>query len=464
MPIVTISGIPVYQALVDDEGTGMIRISLVDDPAVQSNFLAFAADRKPMLYSIQDEEKRLVLGVVMRADFPIYRRDAADFEYYVIYSADTIRKMAEKYLAENRQNIVSLMHRDGSDVEGVQMVQYFIKGKGVNPDGFGDIADGSLFAEFHVTNDDVWAEIKDGTYKGFSLEGIFDLIPETDKESVEKIVDTLDGKFNNETPTNKRNMSKLAKIRAALQKVLATFGSVTTDKGVLAWDGDEDLKAGDGVFIEDQDGNRTEAADGDYRTEDGKTIVVENGQVAEIRDPEAEVAPEEGQTGREEETVDASRVDRFARICTAFEATYEEKTRKIVGAIAEKLGHENFWVAEAADDYAVIAQWSEDSYETVYRRFPVSWGEDDSVTVGDGEDVKLMFVPLDYESPFEDGRGAEEVEALRQENETLRAQVAQMEASPAAKPAHEEVTEVADAFRKTGNKGLDNLARMMAAK
>ena len=196
MNIVTIDGIPVYQALVDAEDTGMLRISLVDDPAVQSNFVACAKqERRPLMYAVQDEEKRLVLGVVMRADFPIYRRDEKMGEYYIVYKAGTIRTMAEKYLVEGRQNEVNTMHKDGSEVDGVNMVQYFIKGGGLSPEGFEDIADGSLFAEFHVTNDDVWAAIKDGTYKGFSLEGVFDLAPERSKGYVEEIVDALDGVF-----------------------------------------------------------------------------------------------------------------------------------------------------------------------------------------------------------------------------------------------------------------------------
>ena len=102
--IVTIGGIPVYDAIITDDGTGMMKISLVDDPAVMSNFQAFDASRKMQMYSVTDEEKRLVRGVVMRADFPIYRRDERMGEYYIIYKADTIRQMAEKYLAESRQN------------------------------------------------------------------------------------------------------------------------------------------------------------------------------------------------------------------------------------------------------------------------------------------------------------------------------------------------------------------------
>ena len=291
--IVTIDGIPVYQALVADEGCGMLRISLVDEPAVESNFLAFGRQAHPIkttqMYSVQDEEKRLVLGVVMRADFPIYRRekqkDGSEMKFYIIYKADCIRQMAEKYLAENRQNLVNLMHEKGTEVDGVQMVQYFIKGKGLSPEGFDDISDGSLFAEFHVTNDDVWDAIKDGTYRGFSLEGIFDLEPEEDKGFVQEVVDALDGIFSRIFKHSKQyeNM-KMKGLLARLAKALVEMGNITTDKGILAWDGEEELKVGDAVFIQDEDGNRSAAQDGEYTDTDGRVIVVEGGKVSDIRE------------------------------------------------------------------------------------------------------------------------------------------------------------------------------------
>ena len=195
MSIVTINGIPVYDAIISDEECGMFKISLVDDPAVMSNFMAFDSQRRPLMYAREDEEKRLVRGCIMRADFPIYRRDDRMGEYYVIYKADQIRKMAEKYLLEGRQNDVNLMHQEGSDVDGVQMVQYFIKGDGVSVEGFDECADGSLFGEFHITNDEIWEQVKAGTYQGFSLEGVFDLAPEQDRDEVQEIVDGLKGMF-----------------------------------------------------------------------------------------------------------------------------------------------------------------------------------------------------------------------------------------------------------------------------
>ena len=309
MAIVTIDNLPVFQAVINDDEEGMLRISLVDAPAVMSDFMKFAEQKPVQLFSIEDEDKRLVYGVVMRADFPIYRVGPSGNEFYMIFKADTIRKMAQKYLAEGRQNEVNLMHVDGSEVKGVEMVQFFIKdtAKGVAPAGFDNIADGSLFAEFHVTNDEVWAQVKDGTFKGFSLEGIFDLEPEQDEGWINEVVEEVGGLFEKYIPKFEKMKNKIAKIKAALAKALAVaFGQVTTDKGILEWDGEEDLKIGDEIYMTAEDGTRTAAEDGDYTIDDGKLIRVADGKVADIIDPEAEVAPEteEVETEAAEEEVE----------------------------------------------------------------------------------------------------------------------------------------------------------------
>ena len=519
--IVTIGGIPVYDAIISDEETGMFRISLVDDPAVMSNFQAFDAHKKPMMYAIQDEEKRLVRGCIMRSDFPIYRRDEKMGEYYVIYKAEEIRKMAEKYLLEGRQNDVNVMHQEGSDVDGVQMVQYFIKGDGIQVDGFDDCADGSLFGEFHVVNDSVWDEIKAGTYKGFSLEGVFDLVPEQNKDEIQEIVDLLEGAFKRIFKPN-TFMSKLSKFKAALAKMLQEFGNVTTDKGVISWDGDEDLKAGDPVYVEDSEGNRTPAPDGDYKTDDNKVIVVVEGKVSEIKDAEAEIesdfietdkgklewdnededlkagdavyitdeegnrnpAPDGDYTTEDgkvikvsdgkvteivdpkaqvsEEEVKAKRISKFKKIKQAFEESFDTKMRKISNAIAAVIDTENFYLVDAGEDFGVVETWNEDWTESHYFRYAITWNEDGTAKAADPVEVKLMFVPMDMESPFAKGN-EEEMAALKAENASLKKEIAKLKKTPAAKPAHEEVKEQTK-FTKTGNKGLDNLQRILSAK
>lgn len=448
--IVTIGGIPVYDALISDEDTGMFKISLVDDPAVMSNFQAFDATRKRMLYSIQDEEKRLVRGCIMRADFPIFRREPGMGEFYIIYKADTIRQMAEKYLSESRQNSVNLMHRDDSDVDGVQMVQYFIKGDGIQVDGFDDCADGSLFGEFHVTNDQVWEEIKAGTYRGFSLEGVFDLVPEQDRDEIQEIVDILDGAFSNILKQN--DMSKLARLKEILAaKLQEKFGNVTTDKGVISWDGDEDLKEGDSVYVEDSEGNRTPAADGDYKTDDNKVIVVVDGKVSEIKDAEAEVAPADTETdlvdtdkgklewdNEDEDLKEGDAVyvrDADGNRVPAPDGDYTTEDGKVIKVSDGK-------VTEIVDDRAEVAPEMEE--ET-----PV-----DEPDIRDERIRELEERIRDLEA---------ENDALRAENDALKGEMTKLRKTPAAKPAHEVVKEE-QKMSKTGNKGLDRLARIMSAK
>ena len=425
--MVTIGGLPVFDALVTDEDTGMLKISLVDAPAVMTDFVAFADQRPVQMYAVEDEEKRLVFGVVMRADFPIYRRDERLGEYYVVYKPDTIRRMAEKYLADGLQNETSTMHQ--TDVDRVQMVQWFIKdeARGVVPQGF-DVPDGSLFAEFHVLNDEVWAAVKDGTYKGFSLEGVFDFTPEEDPAQVAEMIEECDGVFEAmfkkiQTIINGTNMSKIERFKARLAKLLAAFGSVSTDRGVLSWDGEEDLKAGDEVYILDEEGNRSAAEDGDYITTDAKTIVVADGKVSEIKDPEAEVGTEFG-----------------AKPTDKGELTWE-------GEEDLKEGDAVFIEGEPAPDGEYR---TEDGKVIVVVEGRVAEIRDDAAEVAPEENP--------------------EIEDLRKENETLKAQVAELTAQvetlsrqSAAKPAHEEV-QTSEKVRKTGVKGLDRLAELMGRK
>ena len=197
-------GLPVYKAEIHSEEDGMFCISLVDDPATESNFLAFDKDKQMLKFAVENEEKRVVRGLVMGANQLIYRRTANGFEYWIEYDADTIRIMAEKYLKMGFQNNVDTQH-NGNLVEGVNMVQFFIKDteNGINPSGFEDYDNGSLFAEFHVENDAIWGEIKEGTFKGFSLAGIFEPVEafssqEEDNEynEVMALIEKLNKKLN----------------------------------------------------------------------------------------------------------------------------------------------------------------------------------------------------------------------------------------------------------------------------
>lgn len=188
-----INGIPCYRATVDTDDAGMYVVSLVDEPAVEVDFLAFDK-QQPIMLSIQDEEQRMVLGVVMRPNYPMYRRDESGFEYYIEYSPETIHRMAEKFFATTNVNSVDTDH-NFELVEGVTLVQAFFKdvNKGINPVGFEELPDDTLFFQYHITNDEIWEGVKNGTWKGFSLAGYFNVEPITaSKQEPEQKDNVLD--------------------------------------------------------------------------------------------------------------------------------------------------------------------------------------------------------------------------------------------------------------------------------
>jgi len=160
-------------------------ISLVDRPAIERSFLAFTENKEiKMDFAIQDEDQQIISGPLMLADTPIYRNDD-NGEYYVVFTKETIKKIAQRYFKKGYQANVNLMHDSGQSVEGVTMFESFISDKvrGIHPmKGFEDVPDGSWFGSFKVDNPEVWAEIKAGNVRGFSVEGQFNYRKTGDKK------------------------------------------------------------------------------------------------------------------------------------------------------------------------------------------------------------------------------------------------------------------------------------------
>lgn len=126
-----------------------------------------------LTFAVQDEDQRIVSGPLMIADLPIYRKDE-EGEYYVMFTGEQIKKIVQRFFKKGYQAKVNIEH--GKAAEGVYMFESYIidKERGVNPPkGFEDVADGSWFGSFKVENEKLWDQVKAGTFKGFSVEGLF---------------------------------------------------------------------------------------------------------------------------------------------------------------------------------------------------------------------------------------------------------------------------------------------------
>lgn len=169
----TFNNLPLYE-LTLDLADGVKYISIVDRPAIKSTFLCFSDDT-PHQFSIHDEEKRLVSGLAMISELPIYRRTKEGQEFYVVFKANTIRQLAEKFFKEQRTLSVNVEHE--LPVDDVIIVEsYFIdRERGIAPIEFPDAPNGSWYVTMKINNDALWSEIKAGNLNGFSVEGLFNV-------------------------------------------------------------------------------------------------------------------------------------------------------------------------------------------------------------------------------------------------------------------------------------------------
>lgn len=178
--------LPIYELMINEDMQDDAEVSfiaLVDKPAIQKNWNAFKENVK---FQIVSEDKRIISGPVMLADVPIYRNDPTNGEYYVVFTKDTIFKIAQKFFKKGYQANVNLMHDSNQQVEGVTMFESFISDvdRGILPmKGFEDAPDGSWFGSFKVDDDKIWQMIKEGKFKGFSVEGIFEYQKAKTKEA-----------------------------------------------------------------------------------------------------------------------------------------------------------------------------------------------------------------------------------------------------------------------------------------
>lgn len=189
----------------------------------------------------------------------------------------------------------------------------------------------------------------------------------------------------------------MEKIKAALAALINedNFETVTSDKGTLKWDGDEAIKVGDVVSIVAEDGTESSAEDGEYVTAELK-IEIEGGAVKSIEEIEKEDKKDE----TDKETVEA---DNFAKKrVEAFELSYNERERKIYDAIKEKLGKDTyFYIPEAGDNYAIVVIYDEDYNEKTYR-YELEWDGEEVKVVGDAQEVKSAYIPVDEEAPMKE--------------------------------------------------------------
>ena len=269
----------------EEEKEGVYAISVVEEPAMESFFIALSKNKKPSLNielkeSEEGKKENVLLGVALIPDKPVYRNQGGE-EFEIIFSKETIKKAAHNFLKNGYQHNSSIEHEKA--INGVSIVESWIvkdsKNDAANAYGLKkeDIVNGAWIVKMKCDNEEIYNKAINGEIKGFSIDGLFNLEEVNLKTNV-KMSDEL-----------KENNSILKKLEALLlgkkenQEVKIELKTAKLKGGevTIGYEGEE-LKEGANVWIVNGD-DQVPAPVGEHELEDGSIIVVEEeGLIARI--------------------------------------------------------------------------------------------------------------------------------------------------------------------------------------
>jgi len=165
----------IYELLIDEneDYSGVQAISIVENPAIQSDFVALA-DEKPVILARTNEDKRILMGAALIPDKPIYRNQDGE-EFYIYFSKETVAKAAEMFFKKSNHQNATLEHQQ--PIEGMTVFESWIV-EDPNLDKskkYGlDVPEGTWMVSMKVDDESIWQDqVKNDKVFGFSIEGSF---------------------------------------------------------------------------------------------------------------------------------------------------------------------------------------------------------------------------------------------------------------------------------------------------
>ena len=165
----------IIELILDEEAAvnGVNAISIVEHPAIESDFIALSAQHEVKFEQI-NAEKRLLLGAALIPNKTIYRSNGED-EYYVYFASETIRKASELFFKVGNQAESTLEHM--MKINGLTVVEsWIVEDSEKDKSAFYSMKMpvGTWMVAIKVDNEDIWHNyVKTGKVKGFSIEGYF---------------------------------------------------------------------------------------------------------------------------------------------------------------------------------------------------------------------------------------------------------------------------------------------------
>lgn len=278
-----------YQAEFDENNIGVFAISLVENPAMEGNFVALSKQDKKIEFKTVDKEQRILMGLVLEPNKPIYRNEGGE-EFNIVFSEHVIKDLSHNFFKQGNQSNSTIEHSE-EPIRGVTFVESWIveDSKVDKSANFGfSYPKGSWVATMKVDSDEIWNEyVKSGKVLGFSIDAFLKLKEVKLKSNIEM------SEIKSGFAQLKEDLLVALKIKEKAVEV--EFGAIKSEDGAVTiqFDG-EAIAVGGSVWVDGEDGERIPLPVGEIPLEDGKVLViVEEGVASEVREAAAEQPKEE---------------------------------------------------------------------------------------------------------------------------------------------------------------------------
>jgi hypothetical protein len=168
----------------NDEATGVKTMSIVDDPAIDSNFVTLA--KEVHYVEMQGPYKQILAGMALIPDKDIPRTSPKGEKFMAYFTPEGIERIRNKFHKELMTNRVNVDHKQNSYIDAY-MVESFIVDSDhrladVTAKGIKDPVMGSWFVAYKIEDKEIFSKALAGELKGFSVEIFIKNIFEKPKE------------------------------------------------------------------------------------------------------------------------------------------------------------------------------------------------------------------------------------------------------------------------------------------
>jgi len=124
-------------------------------------------------FSFASEDQQIVVGPLMIPNKQILRVDEEGNPFYVFFSKDTVKAIAEKMMKDKLLDRLNANHDPNQPVEGHMMETWIIedpKKDKASIYGFDHLPAGTWMGMYRITDNKTWARVKSKELRGYSVE------------------------------------------------------------------------------------------------------------------------------------------------------------------------------------------------------------------------------------------------------------------------------------------------------